>query len=371
VVRCWGWNSDGQLNVPIGIPPVMAVAAGGLHTVAIDVDGRVRCWGQNGSGQLNVPQDLGTVTGIAAGGLHTIALTKTGEVRCWGESGSGQCAVPLGLGTVSDVAAGNSFSLALTCGLRSPAWHSSDLGPFGFTAPAEHLFTGLPTVAAGPVELHVAARGDLDLPTEFLAVTADGTPLSTLFSASGSASDCPSYADRATITISPATYAALAADGEILVRVAPSNGVSAAQCANGSLELVMVVPEPPVDCNGNGINDHCEVTGIGGPNDCDNDDLIDSCEIAANPALDCDGDSLIDACDIAYGEQDKDLDARPDACEIAYGDLDLDGIIGGADLGGMLSLWGFLNPPYGDLNRDGNINGADLGIMLTRWGPVP
>lgn len=49
------------------------------------------------------------------------------------------------------------------------------------------------------------------------------------------------------------------------------------------------------------------------------------------------------------------------------GDLNGDGIVNGADLGKLLSLWG--GPGAGDLNVDGVVNGADLGLMLSSWGP--
>ena len=50
-------------------------------------------------------------------------------------------------------------------------------------------------------------------------------------------------------------------------------------------------------------------------------------------------------------------------------DLDHDGIVGGADLGLVLSSWG--SCPAGcpaDFNLDGSVDGADLGSMLAAWG---
>ena len=49
-------------------------------------------------------------------------------------------------------------------------------------------------------------------------------------------------------------------------------------------------------------------------------------------------------------------------------DLNLDGVVNGADLGGLLGAWG---GPDGDLNGDGVTNGADLGSMLGAWGNCP
>ena len=50
------------------------------------------------------------------------------------------------------------------------------------------------------------------------------------------------------------------------------------------------------------------------------------------------------------------------------GDLDGDGIVGGADLGLMLAVWG-TDDPAADLNGDGTIGGADIGLLAAAWGP--
>jgi hypothetical protein len=49
------------------------------------------------------------------------------------------------------------------------------------------------------------------------------------------------------------------------------------------------------------------------------------------------------------------------------GDLNGDGVVGGLDLAGVLSRWGFGGPA--DLNGDGVVGGQDLSIVLARWGP--
>ena len=48
------------------------------------------------------------------------------------------------------------------------------------------------------------------------------------------------------------------------------------------------------------------------------------------------------------------------------GDLNCNGVVDGADLGGMLANWG--NPGSTDLDNNGVTNGADLGILLAQWG---
>ena len=73
-VVAWGGNSEGQTTVPAGLSGVVAIAAGGLHTVALKQDGTVVAWGDNGNGQTTVPAGLSGVVAIAAGGSHTVAL---------------------------------------------------------------------------------------------------------------------------------------------------------------------------------------------------------------------------------------------------------------------------------------------------------
>jgi hypothetical protein len=77
-----------------------------------------------------------------------------------------------------------------------------------------------------------------------------------------------------------------------------------------------------------------------------------------------------DFCDITAGAEDDNQNGKLDSCELLYGDLNLDGHIDGADLGGLLALWGITNPPYGDLDGNQRIDGADLAAMLSRWGVV-
>lgn len=122
-VRCWGLNSSGELgdgtnvqkNAPTSVSGyewsgVAQIAAGSAHTCALLTTGGVKCWGFNSYGQIgdgttadkNTPTYVsGLESGVAqivAAGNHTCALLTAGGVKCWGRNYSGQ----LGDGTNID-----------------------------------------------------------------------------------------------------------------------------------------------------------------------------------------------------------------------------------------------------------------------------
>ncbi len=73
-IVAWGENDKGQTTAPAGLSGVVAIAAGGLHTVALKQDATVVAWGRNDEGQTKVPAGLSRVVAIAAGGAHTVVL---------------------------------------------------------------------------------------------------------------------------------------------------------------------------------------------------------------------------------------------------------------------------------------------------------
>ena len=187
-VWAWGFNIYGQVGSaasPIAFGPVKvcaaqanpcnqflsgitAVAAGGLHSLAVDIQSNVWAWGNNDSGQLGsnvgntaVPvrnnalfaqlhQLPGppSVKAIAAGAHHSLALDSRGVVWAWGANESGQ----LGRGNdptagviaiqvtfpeptvITAIAAGAYYSLALDNGGNVWAWGANDSGQLGISS---------------------------------------------------------------------------------------------------------------------------------------------------------------------------------------------------------------------------------------------
>ncbi|EGZ26227.1 hypothetical protein PHYSODRAFT_486876 [Phytophthora sojae] len=111
-VVAWGWNASAQAAVSAGedvvrVPTVVEfptpvqivqVAAGGMHSLALDSSGGVWAWGCNEFGQLGINSEVETqhsprrvalsaeirVRDIAAGWAHSALVSTSGEVFTFG-----------------------------------------------------------------------------------------------------------------------------------------------------------------------------------------------------------------------------------------------------------------------------------------------
>ena len=90
---------------------------------------------------------------------------------------------------------------------------------------------------------------------------------------------------------------------------------------------------------------------------------------SANLAEDCNENGVLDSCDVIDGgSKDADGDGVPDECDgSCLGDLNSDGRVDGGDLIVLLGAWGEPGP-LGDLNDDGMVDGSDLLELLSAWG---
>jgi alpha-tubulin suppressor-like RCC1 family protein len=212
VVYTWGYNEYGQLglgdrgsdtdrHVPTlvdGANGVVAVAAGGFHSLALCSDGTVMACGHNGEGQLGlggtddrdaftaVPS-LRDVADVDAGDRHTIAVTCEGEVWTWGngpatghivDDEDTQWLVPTKVtgggieeAAVVQVAAGVSHSMGRTATGGLFSWGRGSKGQLGH-GDKENL--AVPRVVGGIGGAVVGMAGGT---IHSLAITAEGSVL--------------------------------------------------------------------------------------------------------------------------------------------------------------------------------------------------
>lgn len=178
-VAAWGSNSNGQLGngttasaaTPVAVTmggvlsgkKVIAVAAGGQHSLALCSDGTLAAWGDGSFGQIGdngvldrtspvLVNTSGALSGkrviaISAGANHSAALCSDGTVVCWGgntngELGNGnntQSNVPVAVATSGvllghtaiAIACGQNHTLALLADGTVAAWGLNASGQLG------------------------------------------------------------------------------------------------------------------------------------------------------------------------------------------------------------------------------------------------
>lgn len=166
----WGYNDDNQLgdgsttekHTPTAVnnnllTSARAIACGGRHSLAIDINGKVWAWGANYIGQLgdgsttqrNSPTAvnntlLTSARAIACGEYHSLAIDENGKLWAWGGNGEGQ----LGNGTTTSsntptpvnddnlkqaiaIACGLYHSLAIDINGKVWAWGNNGDGELG------------------------------------------------------------------------------------------------------------------------------------------------------------------------------------------------------------------------------------------------
>jgi alpha-tubulin suppressor-like RCC1 family protein len=131
-VITWGTETTyGDATPPASATNVVAIAAGGGHTLALRSDRKIVGWGFNGAGEatgipstgsIYVTNDFVSIDGqvitnavaIAAGQFYSLALLNNGTVVTWGSNSRHALDVPVGLKDVIAIAAGDGFCLAIT-----------------------------------------------------------------------------------------------------------------------------------------------------------------------------------------------------------------------------------------------------------------
>ena len=216
----FGNNEDGQLGYesnagttnpnpvpkPIALPsavgPVVGVAAGNVHSLAITASGQLYAFGYNGEGglgnttntgtsnpnpdpsQVDMPPGAGSVIAVAAGNGSSLAVTSSGQLYSFGYNGFGQLgrsansgtsnanptpalvALPGASGPVVQASSASVSSYALTSTGQLFAFGNNRYGQLGSNAnvgsetpnstPAQAMLPA-PTVQIGGGDIHALA----------------------------------------------------------------------------------------------------------------------------------------------------------------------------------------------------------------------
>ena len=186
-----GTNAQGQPHTAKDLD------AGTYHTCAILDDDRVKCWGYNSHGELGLghnshmgdgPNEMGnslgyaplgtgrTATAITTGYHHSCAVLDNGDLKCWGYNGYGQLGQghtsnlgdhanelgdnlnPINLGagrTATQVGIGWTYTCALLDNSRVKCWGANNYGQLGrgntatYGTSPSHMGDNLPYVDLG------------------------------------------------------------------------------------------------------------------------------------------------------------------------------------------------------------------------------
>lgn len=198
LLKCWGYNRDGQLgngtkvnsitpvNVAIvgskkapiaNLDNVKQVSAGKDHSCVVLHDKTIKCWGLNNNGQLGngnttyqaqpvAVSNINNAVQVGAGDWHTCALLEDKTVKCWGKDQSGSTGNPSRVGATQTlvpekvkslsnvtqlVVSKGSHSCALLSDSKVKCWGNNGVGQLG------NNVQSAPFYSASPVYVHTSA----------------------------------------------------------------------------------------------------------------------------------------------------------------------------------------------------------------------
>lgn len=237
---------------------------------------------------------------------------------------------------------------------------SAELSPVGPADPHTVTLdssTTAPPWALGDVTVVVVANADLDLTTEYVRLYLDGAPLFELFRSG--AIECPVdngfTPDVETVFIPADVWnTAIRRDNAVDLFLEPTGSINPLQCPSGSW-MQLGVTYASGDCNDNGVLDECEIAD-GMATDCNGNAVPDECELAL---FDCNGNGVLDD------------------CEFGPADIDGNGVVDVFDLIALLSAWGPCPGCPEDITDatgtgpDGVVDVFDLIELLQAWTACP
>jgi len=274
-----GDTTTTQRNLPVPVfatgvlagKVIVAMAAGGSHTLALCSDGTLAAWGSNSSGQLGdnttfqrtTPVAVNTASGvsslfgkkviaISAGSSHSLALCSDGTVSSWGNGSQNQLGNGLGVSrvpqlvntaaasalngkTVVAVAAGLVHNLVLCSDGTVATWGYNLSGQLGSNSTASRSVPTVVNTASGVSSLFgktvvAVAAGS----SHSLALCSDGTLAAWGLNSSGQVGDNTSTSRLVPVAVNTVSGTSALA-GKTVASLVGGGTHSLVLCTDGSL----------------------------------------------------------------------------------------------------------------------------------------
>lgn len=157
VLKCWGFNPDGALNVPSTISGQVSAFSLGSHETCAIIDSVLTCYGDTNQ-DYSIPKDLGNVTMVSSGGYHVCAGSND-KLTCWGDDVRGAVtSIPKNLTNISQISSGFTHSCAVSNG-EVYCWGGEGL--IKHVNPSEKMMNPKAICAGGTFSCAIDSKGKI------------------------------------------------------------------------------------------------------------------------------------------------------------------------------------------------------------------
>ena len=135
VIRIESWGNNSTTSVPSVLSPIEPIhngvsqlVASGNHSAVLLGDGAVYEWYTTGQSVAHLADTSTSYTKIAIGENHLVAITNNNTLVGWGDNSKGQLTIPAEVNCWDDVISGNNHIIAIDCAGNLYAWGDNSKG---------------------------------------------------------------------------------------------------------------------------------------------------------------------------------------------------------------------------------------------------